>query len=150
MSLISDIIRNLILETNFQIQPILLIFFLEVKYSLLQVIWVTVLKLQSPGWAFKRGCGLPWMTLFHVFCASFTTIKCREKGSFTYSLNSEEGCKCWLKLKGHLEDQERVGREWDGLGVWGWQMQTISFRMDKQWGSTVEHRELYPISWERP
>ena len=24
------------------------------------------------------------------------------------------------------------GWEWDGLGVWGYQMQTITFRMDKQ------------------
>ena len=24
------------------------------------------------------------------------------------------------------------GREWDGLGVWGWQMQTIPFGVDKQ------------------
>ena len=24
------------------------------------------------------------------------------------------------------------GREWDGWGVWGWQMQTITFRIDKQ------------------
>ena len=24
------------------------------------------------------------------------------------------------------------GREWDGRGVWGWQMQTISLRMAKQ------------------
>ena len=37
------------------------------------------------------------------------------------------------------------GGEWgrDGLGVWGWQMQTIIFRMDKQQGPTVQHRELY-------
>ena len=26
------------------------------------------------------------------------------------------------------------GRERDGLGVWGWQMQTITFRMEKQQG----------------
>ena len=24
------------------------------------------------------------------------------------------------------------GKEWDGQGVWGWQMQTITFRMGKQ------------------
>ena len=38
--------------------------------------------------------------------------------------------------------RERVS----GLGVWGQQMQTITFRMDKQWGPTVQHRELYPIT----
>ena len=42
------------------------------------------------------------------------------------------------------------GRKRDGLGVWGWQMQTITFRMDKQQGPTVQHRELYPISWDKP
>ena len=25
-----------------------------------------------------------------------------------------------------------VGKKWDGWGVWGWQMQTITFRMDEQ------------------
>ena len=30
------------------------------------------------------------------------------------------------------------------------QMQTITFRMDKQQGPTVQHRELYSISWNRP
>ena len=33
------------------------------------------------------------------------------------------------------------GRE--GLGVWDQQMQTIIYRMDKQQGPTVQHRELY-------
>ena len=41
------------------------------------------------------------------------------------------------------------GVEVDGQGVWGWKMQTITFGMDKQWGRTVQHRELYPISWVR-
>ena len=28
--------------------------------------------------------------------------------------------------------QREKGREWDGLGAWGLQIQTITFRMDKQ------------------
>ena len=28
-------------------------------------------------------------------------------------------------------------REWDGQGVWGWQMQTVTFERDKQWSSTM-------------
>ena len=40
-------------------------------------------------------------------------------------------------------------REWDGQGVWGWQMQTLTFGMDKQWGPTVQHRELCTIFWFR-
>ena len=35
--------------------------------------------------------------------------------------------------------------KWDGWGVWDWQMQTIRFRMDKY----IQHRELYPNSWDR-
>ena len=41
------------------------------------------------------------------------------------------------------------GREWDGLEGWEWQMQTIIFRMDKQWDPNVQHRDR-PISWDRP
>ena len=26
-------------------------------------------------------------------------------------------------------------------------LQTVTFRMDKQWGPTVQHRELCPVSW---
>ena len=37
----------------------------------------------------------------------------------------------------------------DGLGVWGWQMQTVSYRMDKR-GPPVQHRELDSISCDKP
>ena len=40
-------------------------------------------------------------------------------------------------------------RERDGLGVWGQQMQTITFRIDKQQGPTIQHKELYPVSWDK-
>ena len=33
----------------------------------------------------------------------------------------------------------------DGLGVWGQQIQTLTCRMDKKQGPTVEPRELYLI-----
>ena len=33
----------------------------------------------------------------------------------------------------------------DGLGVFDQQMQTIKYRMDKQPGPTVQHRELYLV-----
>ena len=38
----------------------------------------------------------------------------------------------------------------DRLGVWDQQMQTIVYRMDKQQGPTVQHRELYSISCDKP
>ena len=44
--------------------------------------------------------------------------------------------------------EEEKGR--DGLGVWGRQMQTIVYRMDKQQGSNVYHIELCSISCDTP
>ena len=41
-------------------------------------------------------------------------------------------------------------RERDKLGVWDQQMQTVIYRMDKQQGPTVQHRELYSISYDKP
>ena len=35
------------------------------------------------------------------------------------------------------------GKEWDRLGVWGQQMQTLTFRMDKQCDPAAQHRKLY-------
>ena len=26
----------------------------------------------------------------------------------------------------------------------------MTWRMEKQWGLTIQHRELYPVSWDRP
>ena len=40
------------------------------------------------------------------------------------------------------------GRE--GVGGWGEQMQAFIYRMDKQRGPTVQHRELYSISCDKP
>ena len=37
----------------------------------------------------------------------------------------------------------------DELGVWGQQMQTITYRMDEQQGPTVQHRELYSMSCDK-
>ena len=42
------------------------------------------------------------------------------------------------------------GWERDGLGVWGQQMQTIIYRMDKQQSPTVQYRELYSIPCDKP
>ena len=41
-------------------------------------------------------------------------------------------------------------RETDGLAVWAWQMQCITFRMDKQKGPAVQHRELCSRSCDKP
>ena len=49
----------------------------------------------------------------------------------------EQNCGC----------RREGGRKWDGQGVWGWQMQTITFRMEKQQGPTAQQGELCPIFW---
>ena len=38
----------------------------------------------------------------------------------------------------------------DGLGVWDQRVQTIMYKMDKKQGPTVQHRELYSISCDKP
>ena len=43
-----------------------------------------------------------------------------------------------------------VGRARAGQGARGEQMQTIMCRMDKQGGPAVQHREICPVSWDRP
>ena len=53
--------------------------------------------------------------------------------------HGEQTCGC----------QGTVGIESDGQGPWGWQMQTITFGMNKQWDPTVQHREPYPNSCVR-
>ena len=47
----------------------------------------------------------------------------------------------WLLVQGEWER--------DGLRVWDWQMQTITFRMDKQQGPNPQHRELYGVSCDK-
>ena len=38
----------------------------------------------------------------------------------------------------------------DGVGIWVQQMQTIIYRMDKQQGPAIQHKELYSISCDKP
>ena len=38
----------------------------------------------------------------------------------------------------------------EGLGAWDQQMQTITYRMNEQKGPTVEYRELYSLSCDKP
>ena len=45
-----------------------------------------------------------------------------------------------------LENRLMVGKgEWDRLGIWGYQMQTIAFGVDKQWDPAVQPWELYVV-----
>ena len=44
-----------------------------------------------------------------------------------------------------VKGEQGLGK--DGVGGWGQQMQAVMYRMDRQKGPTVEHRELYSISY---
>ena len=44
----------------------------------------------------------------------------------------------------------RVSWERDGVGVCDQQMQAFIWRMDKQQGPTVQHREVYSILYDKP
>ena len=37
------------------------------------------------------------------------------------------------------------GREWNELGVWAEQMQTITFRMDKQWSYSTAQGTIFNL-----
>ena len=41
------------------------------------------------------------------------------------------------------------GREWDGRGVWGQQIEAVIPGAGKH-RPTVQHRELHPVSYEKP
>ena len=52
---------------------------------------------------------------------------------------------------GHdLRDWETTKGKWVGggnkSGVWGEEIQTTIYKIDKQQGSTIQHRELYSVS----
>ena len=68
-----------------------------------------------------------------------TQMNLSTKQKQTYR-RREQTCGC------HGEVQR--GR--DGPGIWGWWLKTITYGIDKPPGPTVEHRELYSISCDKP
>ena len=38
----------------------------------------------------------------------------------------------------------------EGLGSWGWQMETSIYRIEKQQSPSVQHRELHSIPCDKP
>ena len=56
--------------------------------------------------------------------------------------------------QGHREQTGgcQGGGDWErvGVGVWVQHMQTDIYRMDKQQGPTVQQRELFSISCDKP
>ena len=82
------------------------------------------------------------------WCKSKRQIPC----DITYMWNLKYGTnKPIYKIETDLQTQ-RIGlwlpKGRSELGVWGWQMQTITFRMDEQ-DPSIQHRELYSISCEK-
>ena len=40
------------------------------------------------------------------------------------------------------------GREWDGWGAWGYQMQTLAFGMNREWDPAVQCWELCLVTYD--
>ena len=40
------------------------------------------------------------------------------------------------------------GREWEGLGTWGKQMQNVAFGVDQQWDPAEQHLELCLVTYD--
>ena len=51
-------------------------------------------------------------------------------------------------LKKHLETSPTGGEGW--TRSWGQQLLIIIYKTGKRKGPTIEHRELYSISWDKP
>ena len=58
------------------------------------------------------------------------------------------GCKREWIVEGMDGGGNGLWREW--IGGWGQQMQTITYRMNKKQGPTVQHRELYLLFSDKP
>ena len=83
-------------------------------------------------------------------------LRCSKEGSrpgLSVQSQSEVKTECDLKMYEFTTDVEnrlvvvKVGGALgsEGLGGWGQQIQTITYRMDKQQSPTVYHRELYSL-----
>ena len=48
--------------------------------------------------------------------------------------HGEQTCGC----------QDGWEKEWNRLGVWGQQMQTITFKVDGEWDPVVQQKEMCP------
>ena len=105
----------------------------------------------------KECCCLPatWMQPESLILSEVSQ-KEKDKYRIWYHLYVES--KIWHK-RTYLQNRNRFtdienrlvvakgkGEEVGWTGRLGWLMQTITFRMDRQWGPTVQHRELYPVS----
>ena len=66
--------------------------------------------------------------LYLLFCKVRILLQ-KEKQSYLLELGKKQTHGPREQTCGY---EEGGGRKWDGLGVWDWQIQTITFRMDKQ------------------
>ena len=51
-----------------------------------------------------------------------------------------------MDMEDRLEFARVEGRDWDGFGIWDYQMKTVAYRVDGQWDPAVQHGELYQIT----
>ena len=53
-------------------------------------------------------------------------------------------------LKTNLQSPKGTGGMRNAVRVWDWHIHTVVYGMTGQWGTSAEHRELYPIFCDNP
>ena len=108
------------------------------RWCHLQQHWWTWRLLCWVGWVRQRGTSIVWCQL------------CAESRKKIIQMNLFAGQK---RTHGLREWTYGCQRGWgggskegrDGLGVWDWHVHAAIYKMDKQQGPTVEHRELCSV-----
>ena len=103
--------------------------------------------------AIKRNETMPfaatWMDLekdkYHMISLNTWNLKYDTNDHIYKKKEDSQRQRTDLWLTKGREDGK--GKDWGG---WDQQMQTITHRMDKQQGPTVQQRELYSISCDKP
>ena len=105
----------------------------------------------------KKICHLQPMNELDILILSKSERERQIIYDITYMWNLNYGTnECIYKTETDSDIEDRLviikgmGDGVGQLGFGGWYLQTITFRMDKQGGPAVQHRKLYPISWDRP
>ena len=95
----------------------------------------------------------PQAILHRVITGCLQRIMNNLETSWTLVEESYSGGRSFFpknnRWRADLQLQGGGGRERGGWGVWGQEMQTRTLRMEEQWGPAVQHRELYPVSWDK-
>ena len=78
------------------------------------------------------------MVIIYMWNLTYGTNEPTYKTEKKTHRHRDQNCVC----QGRREAEDR-------LGIWGWQVQTVTSGMDKQ-GPPAQHRDIYPVFWDKP